>query len=1299
MFSSWRLVWLGVGALWLPVDSIANPVGMTVQSGQATAVASGSQLNITASANAVLDWKSFNINPGETARFIQPSAQSVVWNRIFDQNPSQIQGSLAANGFVVLFNQNGFFFGPNSTVQVGGLLATTHPVNPPNLGGGGMWQYNGLPPTASIINYGRIATPEGGSVFLIADHVANEGEINTPGGNIGLYAGKEVEVSDRPDGRGLSVKVKLPTGSVDNKGKLIADAGQILAQARVINQDGIVQANSVREHNGVIELVAADNLALGPNSSISASGDITGPSAGGQITLRSENTLSDSADSTINASGGKEGGNGGDVEISAPRVATIQSAIDGHAATGWLGGGLTFDPTDVVLSNSGTGSAPNGTVNAGDPPDTLTLNINSAFTGFSKISIQATRDITLSPFTTWDLAGSTGISAPGSLLSLQAGRNIVLGDNGRIVGGSGWSVRMVAGADFNTPTGVKSGTGSIFFNSAANGNGNGSLETADGNIDLFAGKDVQVAGGYVRANAGGNVSITTAAGDVNAGTKGDWYQFTRLGSVISQNGLGGITSVGGDVSINAGGNITSILPYSGVYGQGDLTLKAGGQVIGRYFLYGGTGRIEAGTDAGAAFNPLTLAMIGGHWDVNAHRDLFLNEVLNPNGTFNSNRQTSGARVSFQFDYAPDASVSLTGGHSVQLLGSNLSRTTGNRDLLPVYPPQLEINAGSGGVVLGNELTLYPSSLGNLKITTTDGGSLTSTPGNFYQLVMSDSGSADYKTFAFDHAKSPLHLSDPNPVEIDISGNVENVFLRMPKATEMTIGGNTLNFSFEGQNLSVNDVSKIDITGNFSNRGNRTSVTLSAPAMEGVLDSIYAANREIAPKVQYDPATKKLTFIGKMTAAELDYLLHPLVQLVDPNLGPQVDERGNPLYVLAVYTADEAGLRALYAATQDIPETGLASNGLQIGGPGKFEVSAHNLDLGITKGIRSVGPLLNNNLAAVSATGADVDVHLTGNLEMTASQIASFNGGAISVDSLGSLNIGGQLQFSSDDTPKGIFTTSGGNVSVTATGNVNVNGSRIASYNGGNVTVESREADVNAGEGGLGSVSIFRTVVDPVTGKVNISSTTIPGSGILATALEDSPDAVGNITVKAGRDILASRGGVIQLAFNARGTADSSVKLLAARNIDASNSGVIGGNVSLEASGDIKGLVIATRNIDITAQQNVSVTAVAQGGVSISASGNVSGSVIGGSGVSVSGGSITAALVSANVSTSGDASAASIGTPQVAAARSESKLADSADKTVAQNTKPATLEDDKDEKKKKPVLTRKTGRVTVILPNQ
>ena len=101
----------------LPVVALANPQGLSVQSGNASVTVNGNQYNITASHNAFLNWQSFNIATGETTRFIQPSASSVVWNRINDANPSQIYGNLTANGIVVLMNQNGFYFGPNSFVS------------------------------------------------------------------------------------------------------------------------------------------------------------------------------------------------------------------------------------------------------------------------------------------------------------------------------------------------------------------------------------------------------------------------------------------------------------------------------------------------------------------------------------------------------------------------------------------------------------------------------------------------------------------------------------------------------------------------------------------------------------------------------------------------------------------------------------------------------------------------------------------------------------------------------------------------------------------------------------------------------------------------------------------------------------------------------------------------------------------------------------------------------------------------------------------------------------------------------
>ena len=205
----------GILILVLAMNSMANPQGMTVTAGSATATINGSQLTINVSQNAFLNWQSFNIAAGETTIFQQPSAASIVWNRINDPNPSQIFGSLQANGVVVLLNSSGFYFGPNSFVSAAGLVVSTANCLPPQ-NAGGAWEFNGPPPLASIVNYGQIQIGHGGSAFLIADQVENHGTISAPGGTVGLAAGQTVLLSDRPDGRGMSMAVTLPQGSVDN---------------------------------------------------------------------------------------------------------------------------------------------------------------------------------------------------------------------------------------------------------------------------------------------------------------------------------------------------------------------------------------------------------------------------------------------------------------------------------------------------------------------------------------------------------------------------------------------------------------------------------------------------------------------------------------------------------------------------------------------------------------------------------------------------------------------------------------------------------------------------------------------------------------------------------------------------------------------------------------------------------------------------------------------------------------------------------------------------------------------------
>jgi filamentous hemagglutinin family protein len=65
-------------------------------------------------------WSSFDIGVNAKVSVSQPSASSTLIGRISGGRPSSIDGTLTANGRVVLINPNGIHFGANSRVDVGG---------------------------------------------------------------------------------------------------------------------------------------------------------------------------------------------------------------------------------------------------------------------------------------------------------------------------------------------------------------------------------------------------------------------------------------------------------------------------------------------------------------------------------------------------------------------------------------------------------------------------------------------------------------------------------------------------------------------------------------------------------------------------------------------------------------------------------------------------------------------------------------------------------------------------------------------------------------------------------------------------------------------------------------------------------------------------------------------------------------------------------------------------------------------------------------------------------------------------
>jgi filamentous hemagglutinin family protein len=835
VFSRCRRGFVGMGILLLvwggnTLCVHANPTGGAVAQGTATFNTSGSQFTINqTSASAFINWQSFNIGLGETTTFVQPSSTSVVWNHINDPNPSQILGALNANGYVILQNSSGFYVGGQAAISTHGLIMTTASTPALDLSSAGPWSFNLPPPTAKIVNYGQIKIVGGGSAFLIANDIENNGTISAPGGKIGLYAGQKVLVSTSPDGRGLSAQVTIPQGIVDNEGNLIADAGSIALHAQVVNQDGLVQANSARNVNGTIELVAGDAVNLGANSVISAHGDTQGTSPGGSVIIKSDDSFSDQAGSTINISGGSQGGNGGSVEISAPSMAALHTQINGQAQPGSVGGTLFLDPDYIVLNQSGSGSinvnGSSGTSLVGDNPgSTLYLDVgtsdygysDSAFIGLSQITLQAKYDITLAADTAWNLSGSTGQSS--GQLKLEAGGNIIFGDGAQLFDANNWSVSLQAGYDF-VNNAVQNGIGSIYigdFDGSTPLDNSGSIQTAAGSISLTAGQDILVGSGYVNTIGGGSISVKALSGDVNTGTSLNGFNFFSSAPYYTpfslkgpkggtqtinygKSSLGGIgTAGGGDVAITAGGDVISYLPTgsdstsagnsydagAGAFGSqpGNVTISAGGSVYGHYVVVNGTGTITVGGDIGDVSQNVALSLVKGSWNLNAQGNIYLQEVRNPNGVFGGTTRGGSGPGDHLFNYDPSASVSLTAGNGVYLTGQNLPRPNGAVPLL--MPPTLIIHAGSGGIVLQTPtavdssggkiraypgaITLFPSPDGDLQIYTTDGGWLMggNANGTTPELLMSDSAQTQW--FIVSSGPQPFSDTDHGSIPTELN---------------------------------------------------------------------------------------------------------------------------------------------------------------------------------------------------------------------------------------------------------------------------------------------------------------------------------------------------------------------------------------------------------------------------------------------------------------------------------------------------------------------------------------------------
>ena len=380
-FAAWAagLYIIGTGA-----TAYALPEGGQVAAGQAAITTAGSTMTIAQqTAQAIINWQNFGIGSGEAVHINQPNSQAMLLNRVIGSNPSKIFGQLTANGQVILVNPNGVFFRPGSSVDVGGLTASTLNIaNEDFLKGQLRFAGDSQNP---VINAGTI-TAQNGYVNLLAKEVVNEGIIAAQTGSVNLAAGSGMSLDYNGDGKmTVAVTDGAYQSAVANKKLIQADGGLVVMTASgkdalmdsAVNNSGMIQANTLGEATGQISLTG-DNIAT--TGTISADGGSNGH--GGTIKIIANHKTA--VDGQLSAQGGQLAGDGGFIETSGDIVRIgDHSSIQANAPQGKAGQWL-IDPVDITISNdggddlNGTNINPDSVTNALEGGTSVTLNTDRA---------------------------------------------------------------------------------------------------------------------------------------------------------------------------------------------------------------------------------------------------------------------------------------------------------------------------------------------------------------------------------------------------------------------------------------------------------------------------------------------------------------------------------------------------------------------------------------------------------------------------------------------------------------------------------------------------------------------------------------------------------------------------------------------------------------------------------------------------------------------------------------------------------------------------------------------------------
>ncbi|MGA1264430.1 MAG: CHAT domain-containing protein [Prochlorothrix sp.] len=539
--------------------------------------------------NLFHSFEQFNLDRGQTAQFQTPGSIANVLGRIIGGDPSYIDGTLSlvgSNANLYLINPAGLVFGNGAQLQLpGSFTATTATGIGFDLGtfhsfGPNSWAslsgspqsllFNALGTQGTVFNGGNLAVHPGASLTLVGGAVVNTGTLAAPGGTITLLAvGEPGTVQLSQAGFVLSLQVQNPDLATALAPDRTPSSFNPLQLPQLLTGGFLDHATDlvISPEGRVFLQDTPESLAIAPGSTAIA-GQLSASSAtgtGGQIQVLGQRVSL--ADATLQANGPTGGGQiyiGGDYQGEGLTPTAQLTWVDGESV-------LTANAIDdgnggkvIVWAEGKTGFWGSIEAEGGE---------NGGDGGFVEVS----------GYNHLIFQGQVSTAAP------QGRTGTLLLDPTDI---------LVQATPSNTPlTGVDDfadpdqGSPTIIDVSLINGSSTNVILRATNNITFdanpFDAVNITTTGVGLTAEAYNNIFInqdmTTNGGDITLVADADSDGFGAI-----QGGSATILTLGGNVSLTAGGNILigAIDTSNSGTGGGAITISHGGGA-GNPFVVGG----------------------------------------------------------------------------------------------------------------------------------------------------------------------------------------------------------------------------------------------------------------------------------------------------------------------------------------------------------------------------------------------------------------------------------------------------------------------------------------------------------------------------------------------------------------------------------------------------------------------------------------------------------------------------------------------------------------------------------------